>query len=429
MSYALPDQAMRLVLAAQAATVAQPSDFFSQSVALDKALQAQGVQLPVAFSATEVLAGTLPPPTAEGSTIWHAQQLLQQGQEAAALASAFTHAKGVEVAALQVLLANMALSVESLWLRQLNKYLAFFHPSHYRLRLGLGRQPRFMRLQAADAAALPKVEQGPVVSVLMPFHNAQETLALAVRSILQQTWQPLELWLIDDASTDGSLALAHSLAATDARIRVLPLRHKGGPYIAKNVALPLTKGEFVTVHDADDWAMPTRLADQLAPLLGQGPAKVSMGYSLRMTMRGEVTKISRSAPSSWDGVLNYCHPSPLFNTAYFREKLGAWDSALFGGDTEIMERVMSFEPHRLIVLTIPVMFQLDAPGTLTRSPATYVGPDGAAPIRDLYRQSWKGWHAKHSSLPRLEFPQRKRIFAVPEGLQLHSLSSNDLINK
>jgi hypothetical protein len=124
-----------------------------------------------------------------------------------------------------------------LWLHFLNKYLAYFHPTKYRIAVGLGRGSRFDRLRPAGIGTLSQREDGPLVSVLMPVYNASATLEMAVRSILDQTWRRLELLLIDDCSGDGSLALAHALAKRDVRVKVLALRNNGGPYIAKNVAL------------------------------------------------------------------------------------------------------------------------------------------------------------------------------------------------
>ena len=68
-------------------------------------------------------------------------------------------------------------------------------------------------------------KQTPSVTVVVPVYNSATTLARAVRSVLEQTLHAFELLIIDDKSTDDSLAVATSLAATDARITVMPLPH------------------------------------------------------------------------------------------------------------------------------------------------------------------------------------------------------------
>lgn len=360
--------------------------------------------------------------------LWGAWSIRKNNGDLAAIAHCFNSARWREIHAMNLFYANLSSRVETLWLHFLNKYLAYFHPSKYRISLALGRSFRFARLQAENQSALPKQTNGPLVSVLMPLYNAGDTLEFAAASILSQTWQRIELLLIDDCSSDHSLEVAHALARHDARVKVIPLIKNGGPYIAKNVALSVALGDYITVHDADDWAFPTRIEDQLMPLLASKELKVSMGYMLRMSPEGEVTRFTPACSYSPDGALRYCHPSLLFERRYFETRLGAWDSVRIGADTEIIERIMHFEPNRMAVLEIPVMLQLDLANSLTRAEDTYIDERGASPIRIAYRQAWENWHNSNHNIPRLAFPQVRRAFAVPEGLQVHSLGADALVD-
>ncbi|WP_169924559.1 glycosyltransferase family 2 protein [Flavimobilis soli] len=85
----------------------------------------------------------------------------------------------------------------------------------------------------------------------MPFYNVESFLAEAVGSLRAQTYDNLEVLLVDDGSTDGSLALARSLTADDPRFTVLEVPH-GGQGAARNHALARSQGEYVTFMDADD---------------------------------------------------------------------------------------------------------------------------------------------------------------------------------
>ena len=66
----------------------------------------------------------------------------------------------------------------------------------------------------------------PMVSVLLPVYNAQETVARAIQSILRQTFQEFELLVINDGSRDGSLEVVKRFR--DPRIRVIDLTRNGG---------------------------------------------------------------------------------------------------------------------------------------------------------------------------------------------------------
>jgi glycosyltransferase involved in cell wall biosynthesis len=244
-----------------------------------------------------------------------------------------------------------------------------------------------------------------LITVLMPVYNARATLRKAVQSILDQTWKRLELILLDDCSTDDSLAIARELARQDPRIRVVALEENRGPYVAKNIGLRSAQGDYVTVHDADDWAFPTRLAYQIAPLLAQaeGALKVTMGLTLRMDKGGRFTRFQ---PLNWvteDGAMRWCFPSPLFERCYFDDKLEAWDSFRVGADAEIVQRIRRFEPEAIRVLNCPVMIQLDGAGSLTKSEVYFNDERGESPARAAYREAWAQRHRQHNSMPKTKF--------------------------
>ncbi len=103
----------------------------------------------------------------------------------------------------------------------------------------------------------------PLISVLLPFYNSDRTLGEAVDSILSQTIADFELILVNDGSTDGSLAVAQERASGDPRIRVVGDDRNRGIVTRLNEGLALCRGEFVARMDADDWSFPNRFAAQL----------------------------------------------------------------------------------------------------------------------------------------------------------------------
>ena len=110
--------------------------------------------------------------------------------------------------------------------------------------------------------------KAPLVSVLMPMHNAALFVAAAVQSVLAQTVRELELIVVDDASTDASAEILRAIP--DPRLRMIrsaaPLNAAG----ARNLALAEARGEFVAFLDADDLAERTRLSTQLRALRQPG---------------------------------------------------------------------------------------------------------------------------------------------------------------
>src|SRR4029079_2346457 len=90
-------------------------------------------------------------------------------------------------------------------------------------------------------------------------------LTETVDSVLAQTLANFELILVNDGSTDDTLAVARRLAARDGRVRVLTTPN-GGPAAARNTALRAARGEYVALLDSDDLISPQYLAKQIAVL-------------------------------------------------------------------------------------------------------------------------------------------------------------------
>lgn len=90
----------------------------------------------------------------------------------------------------------------------------------------------------------------PLVSVLMPAYNAKKFVAEAVKSILNQDHENWELLILDDASTDSTLAIANSI--NDGRIKVFRNDENLGYLLSCNALFEKAEGDFITFLDADD---------------------------------------------------------------------------------------------------------------------------------------------------------------------------------
>ncbi len=106
----------------------------------------------------------------------------------------------------------------------------------------------------------------PLISVVMPCYNAAPYVAEAVESALGQSHGNVELFVVDDGSTDDSDAILARLAeAHPGRLHLLYTAHLG-PYPARNEALRKVRGEFIAFLDADDWWLPDALEKLYAAL-------------------------------------------------------------------------------------------------------------------------------------------------------------------
>ncbi len=96
----------------------------------------------------------------------------------------------------------------------------------------------------------------PLISVIVPVYNIMKYLPRCVDSLCAQTYQNLEILLVDDGSTDGTSRLCDELAERDERIRVFH-KENGGSSSARNLGIAHSRGEYIGFVDSDDYVEPT----------------------------------------------------------------------------------------------------------------------------------------------------------------------------
>ena len=105
----------------------------------------------------------------------------------------------------------------------------------------------------------------PLVSVIVGVYNKERFVGECLRSVLSQAYTNWELIVVDDVSTDGSLAEVERVVGSDSRVRILRReRNSGLPAVARNEGIRAARGKYVAFLDADDLWKPEKLAVQTA---------------------------------------------------------------------------------------------------------------------------------------------------------------------
>lgn len=142
-------------------------------------------------------------------------------------------------------------------------------------------------LQPADA----------LVSVVIPSFNYGTYLPAAVGSALGQEGVRIEVIVVDDASTDGSLSTAMALAASDSRVTVIAHRNNSGPVKTFNDGLAVATGTYIVRLDADDLLTPGSIARALAVF--HAYPSVGLVYGRPVHFSGDAPPRHRSRVRSW----------------------------------------------------------------------------------------------------------------------------------
>ena len=98
-----------------------------------------------------------------------------------------------------------------------------------------------------------RAEAAPLVTVLVAVYNSEAFLRQCLDSLCAQTMDSVQIVCVDDASTDGSLAILRDYAARDGRVEVIALSENHGLAYARNKALERARGRYICFLDSDDW--------------------------------------------------------------------------------------------------------------------------------------------------------------------------------
>lgn len=325
-------------------------------------------------------------------------------------------------AAVQMLLARASASVGQgmhRWLKYVNKYLAAYDLAPLSLVPKDQRTKKHPYLNLRGAV-IPPVE-GPLVTICVACFNAEPYVEHAINSLLGQSYRNIEIFAFNDRSTDGTLRVLRDLEKRDSRLRVIDNAENQGTYISRNQALQEARGEFFTILDADDFALPERIAIQVIDLLENPEIIGNLTEWVRMHEDGRF-----HFRAGWGGCYQHEAVATLmFRTERVRSQVGFWDSVRFAADTEFKFRLKrAFGDKSVPLRSRPTVISLFHEASLTNHPVTGIGVGGVSglsPTRIEYRQSWEAWHKTNFRDLYLSYPLEKRAFPAPDEMLPHAM--------
>jgi len=128
------------------------------------------------------------------------------------------------------------------------------------------------------------------ISVIMACYNSAPYLEEAIDSIVGQTFTEWELLAIDDCSTDNTLSILKKYQQRDSRIVIIRLDRNSGVATARNKGIENARGQWLSILDSDDVAMPTRLEEQYAASLKHENATILLSDAAFIDVNGRLIK-------------------------------------------------------------------------------------------------------------------------------------------
>lgn len=187
------------------------------------------------------------------------------------------------------------------------------------------------------------MNQNPLVSVVMAVHNGSDWIVKSVESILEQTYDNLELIIVNDSSTDNSATLINAI--NDSRIRLFENENQSGLVQSLNYGISQARGKYIARMDADDISLPERISSQVE-VLKNDASIVAVGAWITLVDENDKTIEQWEYPEStkmimWNQFFNsgFAHPSTLFLVSAFKKAGGYLSDHKYAEDFDLWSRL------------------------------------------------------------------------------------------
>lgn len=213
-----------------------------------------------------------------------------------------------------------------------------------------------------------------MVSVIVPAYNSEKYIRECLDSAVGQTRRDIEIIVADDGSTDSTRRIVESYATSDPRVKLLVCPH-GGVSAARNAALRVASGEWVTFLDSDDALLPRCVEMLLAAAETTGCDIVYGGWTRTQPKNGKDLSVKSPSPVSIRDRMEVIE-EVLYQTSgilpvpwgklYRRECLMdiSFEEGLIYEDLDLFYKVRGRD-DKIAVLDLPVYFYRDNPASLT----------------------------------------------------------------
>lgn len=205
---------------------------------------------------------------------------------------------------------------------------------------------------------------GVAVSIIVPVYNAHKYLSNCISSVLAQSYNNIELILVDDCSQDNSMDILREYQVIDKRVRILRHKCNLGPMRARDNGCNEASGEWVVFLDADDW-LPVDAIEKLLSIAQNTQADIVCGVMEGRSSIGEVcSRFENTLPfgDSSDGIIKalvhgYLHHNlagKLFKKSLFDHDIKIFDNNTNAEDALVFYQIV--ENVRIMALMSDVVY-------------------------------------------------------------------------
>ena len=230
------------------------------------------------------------------------------------------------------------------------------------------------------------------ISVIVPCYNVAPYIERCVASLIRQTYQNLEIILVNDGSTDNTREICERLKETDSRIKVVQ-KENGGLSDARNAGIEAAAGEFYSFIDGDDFIEPDTYEALIAEMKDTSVSMVAGGFIVTDIQGNKTVSVcpKRMYLTKEEAFLDLFGRKKYISQSscnkLFRKELFQnirYKKGIFNEDMEILPRLLDVTDH-VVILNKPIYHYIKKPGSITSSEYSMKRYEAIAIEEDIVR--------------------------------------------
>lgn len=220
-----------------------------------------------------------------------------------------------------------------------------------------------------------KSDNNKKVTIIVTTYNSAAFIENCIDSLLNQSINNIEIIVVDDASTDDTVAILKKYST----IKVIKLKENGGTYHARNIGIKQSTGEFITFQDSDDWSHPERVARQLLQLNKNSNTVANFSNFFRVDDKTGLPICRQNYP------LLRLNLSSMMIYRKTIEALGGFDDRRrIESDKRLLHKILSnYGESSIEYIKLPLAVGLLRKDSLTTSKDSGFDKYGCSPLREL----------------------------------------------
>lgn len=178
-----------------------------------------------------------------------------------------------------------------------------------------------------------------IISVIIPMYNAEKYIGKLLKCLKEQTYNNLEIIIVNDGSTDNSLEIVEKFQKEDKRINIVNIKNNGVGN-ARNVGIKMANGSYITFLDADDYIEPN-MYEEIVKKMKETNVEILRCNFIKEDENGNVIKSNNDLMDLSNKVLNKSEINNKLLLNIFEDKLPTYVCLLFA-KTEIIKNKLEF---------------------------------------------------------------------------------------